>query len=83
VTTAGDAAGVPTFDSDHLGAYRSLTAFRALVVEMSAKDLHIGTPRGKRPRLAPAQRVCEQDGCGTVLSRYNKEQLCGVHQSRG
>jgi hypothetical protein len=24
-------------------------------------------------------RVCAEDGCATVLSRYNPESLCGVH----
>ena len=37
---------------------------------------------GSRPRTYAAGRVCGADGCGTVLSRYNRTELCWQHEPR-
>ena len=47
----------------------------------SSEDAAYGTPmRGKdassRP---PSGRVCEADGCDTVLSTYNVSRVCWLH----
>jgi len=39
-----------------------------------------GRPSGKRLDRAGAGRTCAEDGCDTVLSRYNKTDRCGVHE---
>jgi hypothetical protein len=32
----------------------------------------------KKERLAGKKRVCATKSCGTILSRYNSEPICGV-----
>jgi hypothetical protein len=39
-----------------------------------------GRSSAKRLDTAEAGRTCAQDGCETVLSRYNKTERCGVHE---
>jgi len=34
-------------------------------------------------QLAPAGRICEAEGCGTELSRWNTLPVCSVHESPG
>lgn len=33
----------------------------------------------RRPKIREGRRVCTEDGCGTVLSRYNLGDLCRIH----
>ncbi len=33
----------------------------------------------RRPRAYSDDRVCERDGCKTILSRYNKAEFCHRH----
>lgn len=33
----------------------------------------------RAPRQHDADRRCEQDGCATLLSRYNKRSYCYAH----
>ena len=40
-----------------------------------------GRPAGKRLDAVDAGRTCAEDGCDTVLSRYNKTQKCSVHEA--
>jgi len=35
---------------------------------------------GREPRTYRAGRVCEADGCTTLLSRYNRSDLCWQHE---
>lgn len=35
--------------------------------------------KGRRPPQARDGRRCAQLGCGTLLSRYNRRDLCYVH----
>ncbi|MCI0635610.1 MAG: hypothetical protein L0206_17095 [Actinobacteria bacterium] len=37
---------------------------------------------GIRPRTYAAGRVCGAEGCRTVLSRYNRSELCWQHEPR-
>ncbi len=37
----------------------------------------------RRPQQHGIGRVCEHPGCETVLSRYNRRDLCGVHAPKG
>ena len=37
---------------------------------------------GIRPRTFAAGRVCREHGCRTVLSRYNRAELCWQHEPR-
>lgn len=37
---------------------------------------------GKGPRLYPSGRTCEAPRCTTVLSRYNRSDLCWQHEPR-
>jgi hypothetical protein len=37
---------------------------------------------GKGPRLGVAGRICEASRCRTVLSRYNRSELCWQHEPR-
>ena len=37
---------------------------------------------GIRPRTYAAGRVCGAHGCRTVLSRYNRTELCWQHEPR-
>jgi hypothetical protein len=39
-----------------------------------------GRPSDKRLDKANTGRTCAEDGCDTVLSRYNKADRCGVHE---
>ena len=32
------------------------------------------------PQLAPLGRKCEEEGCETILSRYNRKRVCFAHQ---
>jgi hypothetical protein len=40
-----------------------------------------GRPSGKQLAAAEAGRTCAEDGCDTVLSRYNKTQKCSLHEA--
>jgi hypothetical protein len=40
-----------------------------------------GRPSNKRLDTAKAGRTCAEDKCETVLSRYNKTERCGVHET--
>jgi hypothetical protein len=40
----------------------------------------MGSPKKKRPDPDEAARICAEVDCGTVLSRFNKTELCGVHE---
>jgi hypothetical protein len=31
-------------------------------------------------RQYPAGRTCEVEGCGTILSRYNRDLRCSIHR---
>lgn len=35
---------------------------------------------GKAPARSRPGRVCTHDGCGTLLSVYNKRSKCSVHE---
>jgi hypothetical protein len=35
---------------------------------------------GPAPKMHPADRVCETEGCGTRLTRYNPNEHCYTHQ---
>ena len=35
---------------------------------------------GDRPPTFPEGRVCQQPACSTVLSIYNRQELCSKHQ---
>ena len=37
---------------------------------------------GKGPRLYGAERICGAEKCRTVLSRYNRTELCWLHEPR-
>jgi len=37
---------------------------------------------GKGPRLHAAERTCRASKCRTVLSRYNRSELCWQHEPR-
>jgi len=37
---------------------------------------------GKGPRLYAAERICGASKCRTVLSRYNRTELCWLHEPR-
>lgn len=37
---------------------------------------------GSRPRTYADGRICGVDGCETVLSRYNRTELCWQHEPR-
>lgn len=39
-----------------------------------------GGQTGREPRTYRAGRVCEADGCETLLSRYNRSDLCWQHE---
>lgn len=34
---------------------------------------------GRRPRTVERERTCREEGCDTVLSRYNQGDACSVH----
>lgn len=36
-------------------------------------------PSGRRPRTYAEDRVCQEEGCQTRLSRYNRSRLCYPH----
>jgi len=36
--------------------------------------------RGRRPKTDDAQRRCVDDGCETLLSRYNTRSRCYAHR---
>lgn len=38
--------------------------------------------QGPAPRQIKSRRECVADGCPTVLSIYNRAQLCWLHQPR-
>jgi hypothetical protein len=40
-----------------------------------------GRPSTKRLDSEDTGRTCAEDGCDTVLSRYNKTNRCGVHEA--
>jgi hypothetical protein len=44
-----------------------------------AKRVVGGRPRDRRGTES-ASRTCAHEGCATILSRYNKTTLCGVHE---
>ena len=45
--------------------------------------LQFGIPlKGKSIRKATRGRVCQADGCATVLSIYNGAEDCSVHEFR-
>jgi hypothetical protein len=52
-----------------------------MVKGISRGTAPIGAPdRGKGSSSRPAQgRVCERDGCDTVLSTYNSSGTCWLH----
>lgn len=35
--------------------------------------------RVKKPKAIALRRVCEAEGCATVLSMYNPEPWCAIH----
>ena len=37
---------------------------------------------GQEPRTYAEGRVCQVQGCSTVLSRYNRQTLCWQHEPR-
>jgi hypothetical protein len=39
----------------------------------------VGTSLGRRPTLHQERRICSENGCDTVLSRYNPQMQCRVH----
>jgi hypothetical protein len=47
----------------------------------SRGNAQVGAPvRGKEAASrAPSGRVCEQEGCTTILSTYNRATHCSVH----
>jgi hypothetical protein len=36
--------------------------------------------RSRRPKTYDEGRVCDTDGCATVLSRYNRAEFCHTHK---
>ncbi|GMQ93827.1 MAG: hypothetical protein BMS9Abin12_1307 [Acidimicrobiia bacterium] len=36
-------------------------------------------PRGRAPRSFPTGRVCTEENCSTLLSRYNRKDTCFRH----
>jgi hypothetical protein len=40
----------------------------------------VGEPSRNRRQNKQAARTCAYDRCDTILSRYNKTDLCGVHE---
>lgn len=41
-----------------------------------------GSFSGKPLETFPVGRICEVPGCTTVLSRYNPENICLIHQKK-
>ena len=37
--------------------------------------------RGYKPKVTKGERICAQDGCKTVLSKYNDTAYCSVHNN--
>jgi hypothetical protein len=45
--------------------------------------VQFGLPsKGKTPKVATSGRVCQSDGCTTVLSIYNQALDCALHERR-
>lgn len=42
----------------------------------------LARPSSKRLDTTNSGRSCAEDGCETVLSRYNNTDRCGVHEPR-
>ncbi|MDJ0952080.1 MAG: hypothetical protein QNJ81_00245 [Acidimicrobiia bacterium] len=36
-------------------------------------------PRSRRPKQYASNRVCAQEGCDTLISRYNAKDFCHGH----
>lgn len=44
-------------------------------------DLHLPHPAPRpEPPPRPPRRTCAEPGCGTVLSAYNREDVCALHE---
>jgi hypothetical protein len=55
---------------------------RSVVVANSGR-VQFGIPsKGKTPKVSTSGRVCQSDGCTTVLSIYNQATDCSVHERR-
>jgi hypothetical protein len=54
------------------------------MVRTGDKDTQFGVPvRGRGAETRPASgRVCDEPGCGTILSTYNKAPTCWKHATR-
>ncbi len=39
-----------------------------------------GSRRNRRPKVQDERRVCEEESCTIVLSKYNDKALCFAHQ---
>lgn len=52
-----------------------------MAVQPRRDVLHRGSvPRpGRRPRSVDTRRRCREEGCNTVLSRYNQGDTCYLH----
>ena len=37
------------------------------------------SPRARKSKQFGEGRICQEDGCEQILSRYNKQQYCHVH----
>ena len=46
------------------------------------ESMRASRPMGRlrRPKTAPAGRVCADDACSVVISRYNTAEFCNVHR---
>jgi hypothetical protein len=52
-------------------------------VVASSGRVQFGVPsKGKSMKVSTAGRVCQSDGCTTVLSIYNQAPDCSVHERR-
>lgn len=40
----------------------------------------VGSRPSDRPVTHSPGRLCRSDGCETLLSRYNADEVCGAHQ---
>jgi hypothetical protein len=41
--------------------------------------ISVKAPTTRLPGPAPANRVCAERGCRTILSTYNEDEACGQH----
>jgi hypothetical protein len=41
-----------------------------------------GRPSDKRLDREKAARICVEDGCDTLLNRYNNTNRCGIHEAK-